>query len=273
MGKIVSIANQKGGVGKTMTSVSLSACLGLHGKKVLLVDLDPQGHSTKAFGYRDKNKYQMTIRDVIFHVIQDEPINRDELIIHTNENVDLIPSNISLAGISNVLDRTMCRETVLKRFLDTIKKDYDYIIIDTNPSLDILPINALTASDGVLITVQAEPYAVEGMQDLIGTIGKVKYNLNSKLRIEGILITMTDGRTNLSHQIETQIRETIGNQIRIFNNTIPRCTRAAESTGAGRSIFQYDPSGRATIAYNKFTEEEFLNGERNHRRNRSSNVR
>ena len=289
MSEVIAIANQKGGVGKTMTSVSLSACLALNNKKVLLLDLDPQGHSTKAFGFYDSTQYPLSMKDVIVSVIEDIPLNREQLILHSNENVDIVPSNISLAGInsklefvpSNIslaginskLESAMCRETVLKRFIDTVKDDYDYVIIDTNPSLDNLPINALTASDKVVITVQAEPYAVEGMADLLRSINMVRRNLNHDLKIEGVLITMTNERTNLSKKITHEVRENFGGHIKVFDTTIPRCTKAAESTGIGESIFQYDPKGAATKAYEAFTKEVILNAEKEHKRHKSSYVR
>ncbi len=187
MAEVIAIANQKGGVGKTMTSVSLSACLALHDKKVLLVDLDPQGHSTKAFGYYDSSQYSLSMRDVILSVIKNIPIDKEQLILHNDENVDIVPANIFPAGINATLESAMCRETVVKRFIDTMRDDYDFIVIDTNPSLDNLPINALTASDKVIITVQAEPYGVEGMADLLKSINMVKRNLNPDLKIEGVL--------------------------------------------------------------------------------------
>ena len=255
MSEVIAIANQKGGVGKTMTSVSLSACLALNNKKVLLLDLDPQGHSTKAFGFYDSTQYPLSMKDVIVSVIED------------------IPLNISLAGINSKLESAMCRETVLKRFIDTVKDDYDYVIIDTNPSLDNLPINALTASDKVVITVQAEPYAVEGMADLLRSINMVRRNLNHDLKIEGVLITMTNERTNLSKKITHEVRENFGGHIKVFDTTIPRCTKAAESTGIGESIFQYDPKGAATKAYEAFTKEVILNAEKEHKRHKSSYVR
>ena len=273
MGEVIAIANQKGGVGKTMTSVSLSACLALHGKKVLLIDLDPQGHSTKAFGYRDMNEYPLSMKDVIISIIEDVDINKDELILHSDEGVDIAPANISLAAINSALESAMCRETVVKRFIDTIKDDYDYIIIDTNPSLDNLPINALTASDKVMITVQAEPYGVEGMADLLKSINMVKRNLNPKLEIAGILITMTDERTNLSKMITKSIRNNFGSHIRIFDKSIPRCVKAAESTGVGESIFKYDPKGSATKAYESIVKEVFLNVKKEHKRYKDTNIR
>lgn len=273
MGEVIAIANQKGGVGKTMTSVSLSACLALHDKRVLLVDLDPQGHSTKAFGYRNMNEYPLSMKDVIVSIIQDIQIDMDKLILNSDEGVDIAPANISLAGINSMLESAMCRETVVKRFLDTVKEEYDYIIIDTNPSLDNLPINALTAADKVIITVQAEPYGVEGMADLLKSIHMVQRNLNNELMIEGILITMTDERTNLSKKITQSVRKNFGNHIRIFDVTIPRCIKAAESTGVGESIFKYDPKGTATRAYETLTKEVFLNAEKEHSRHKDTYLR
>ena len=273
MAEVIAIANQNGGVGKTMTSVSLSACLALHSKKVLLVDLDPQGHSTKAFGYYDSSQYPLSMREVILSVIQDVPIDKEQLILHSDENVDIVPANISLAGINSTLESAMCRETVVKRFIDTVRDDYDFIIIDTNPSLDNLPINALTASDKVIITVQAEPYGVEGMADLLKSINMVKRNLNPDLKIDGILITMTDERTNLSKKIIQDIHKNFGQHIKIFNSTIPRCVKASESTGVGESIFVYDPKGSATKAYNVFTKEVILNAEKEHKRHKNALIR
>ena len=253
MAEVIAIANQKGGVGKTMTSVSLSACLALHDKKVLLVDLDPQGHSTKAFGYYDSSQYPLSMRDVILS--------------------DIVPSNISLASINATLESAMCRETVVKRFIDTVREDYDFIVIDTNPSLDNLPINALTASDKVIITVQAEPYGVEGMADVLKSINMVKNNLNHDLKIEGVLITMTNERTNLSKKITNDVRKNFGSHIKVFDMTIPRCTKAAESTGTGQSIFLYDSKGSATKAYNAFTKEVILNAEKEHKRHKNTLIR
>lgn len=273
MGQVIAVANQKGGVGKTMTSVSLSACLAIHGKKVLLVDFDPQGHSTKSFGYVDRSKYPLSVTDVITSVIQDKPIDIEQLILHSKENVDIVPANISLAGLNSTIDSAMCRETILKRFIDTVKDNYDYVIIDTNPTLGNLPINALTAADKVIITVQAEPYAVDGMGDLLQSIFMTKKNLNSNLGIQGILITMTDERTNLSKKITKDIHENFGRHIKVFDITIPRCIKATESTGVGESIFVYDPRGATTIAYNNLTKEEFLNAEKNIKRHKNNFVR
>ena len=205
MSEVIAIANQKGGVGKTMTSVSLSACLALNNKKVLLLDLDPQGHSTNAFGFYDRTQYPLSMKDVIVSVIEDIPLDRGQLILHSNENVDIVPSNISLAGINSKLESAMCRETVLKRFIDTVKDDYDYVIIDTNPSLDNLPINALTASDKVVITVQAEPYAVEGMADLLEQIYQRKSHMKLEKTLEGILRYLIQQFQDVQRQQKVQV--------------------------------------------------------------------
>lgn len=275
MCEVISIANQKGGVGKTMTAVSMSACLALYGKKVLLVDFDHQGHATKGYGYLDRSKYPLSMTDAIQAVINGNGINFEKLILHTAENVDLIPANITLAGIAPVLQNVMCRETVLKRLIDEVKTEYDYVLIDTNPTLGDLQINALAASDSVIIPVQSEPYGVEGMSDLLRSINETKRNLNPDLKVKGILITMTDYRTNLSRKIASDVRSCFGTHINVFKQTIPRCVAAAESTGVGQSIFVYDPKGAATKAYDSLAKEVFLdvNKEKERSRHKDTNVR
>lgn len=273
MSEVIAIANQKGGVGKTMTSVSLSACLALNRKRVLLVDFDPQGHSTKGFGFVDRTKYPLSMTDVVVSIIKDKEIDIDQLILHSDEGVDLVPANISLSGISNSLESAMCRETILKRFIGKVKDNYDYVIIDTNPTLSNLQINALTAADKVIIPVQSEPYAVDGMGDLLQSIYMTRKNLNPNLEIAGILITMTDERTNLSRKITRDIHTNFGQHIHVFERTIPRCTKAAESTGIGESIFRYDPKGAATKAYEMLAKEVFINGKEERKRHQNSFVR
>lgn len=273
MSEVIAVANQKGGVGKTMTSVSMAAGLVQKQKKVLLVDFDPQGHSTKSFGFVDPREYPLSMTDVLKSVINDYSINVDELILHSDEDVDIVPSNISLAGISNGMESVMCRETVLKRFVDTVKDRYDYVIIDTNPTLGTMQINALTAADSIIIPVQAEPYAIDGMGDLLKSIQMTKRNLNPNLNIKGILITMTDGRTNLSKKISEDVRTYFGSHIYIFKQSIPRCIKAAESTGVGESIYKYDPNGAATMAYNGFVKEVLDNAEKECKRYSDSHVR
>lgn len=258
MSEVICIANQKGGVGKTMTAVSMSACLALHGKKVLLVDFDHQGHATKGYGYYDRSKYSLSMTEAVQSIINGTDIDFERLLLHSNEGVDLIPANITLAGIAPVLQNVMCRETVLKRLIDEVKANYDYVFIDTNPTLGDLQVNALAASDSVIIPVQSEPYGVEGMSDLLRSIRETQRNLNPNLKVKGILITMTDYRTNLSKKITSDIRAFFGSHINVFKQTIPRCIAAAESTGVGQSIFVYDSKGAATMAYEKLAKEAFL---------------
>lgn len=271
--EVIALANQKGGVGKTVTSMNLGVSLSQNGKKVLLIDHDPQGNLTSACGYRDRKLYSLSINDVYSGIIKDLSIPLDELILHTDEGVDLVPANLDFSGIELMLTNVMSRETVLKRFITTIKDKYDYIIIDTNPTLGLLPINALTASTSVIIPVQAEPFAVDGMGALLQSVSKVRELFNPDLKIGGVVITMADERTNLCKQIDNQIREQYGNHIHIFNTVIPRRTKTSESTGVGESSLKYDPSGDASLAYLKLSKEVVRNGSKERQRHSSHSVR
>lgn len=271
--EVIALANQKGGVGKTVTSMNLGVSLSQNGKKVLLIDHDPQGNLTSACGYRDRKLYTLSINDVYSGIIKDLSIPLDELILHTDEGVDLVPANLDFSGIELMLTNVMSRETVLKRFITTIKDQYDYIIIDTNPTLGLLPINALTASTSVIIPVQAEPFAVDGMGALLQSVFKVRELFNPDLKIGGVVITMADERTNLCKQIDNQIREQYGNHIHIFNTVIPRRTKISESTGVGESSLKYDPSGDASLAYLKLSKEVVRNGSKERQRHSSHSVR
>lgn len=255
MGRIISITNQKGGVGKTVTSQCLGVILASKGKKVLLVDFDPQGNLTKGLGYRDSNKYLYSIKDALLSEINDTDFNFKDCIIHTNEQVDLIPSNISLSGTDLMLTNVMSRETVFKRVLEHYKKDYDYILIDSNPALNLLTINALTASDSIIVPLQAEPYATDGLGDLLHTISTTKKQLNPNLKIDGVLITMTDGRTNLSKHICSEVRNLYGHHIHIFDTEIPRCVKTAEASLEGQSPIKYAPEAESSKAYQRFVKE------------------
>lgn len=253
--KIIAITNQKGGVGKTVTSVSLGACLANDNKKVLIVDFDPQGSLTKGLGYRDSSSYKYSIKDVLFNEINEGDMDYRDAIIHTDENFDLLPSNISLSGADIQLSSVMSRETIFKRVLDKVKEDYDYILIDSNPALNLFTINGLVAADSIIIPVQAEPYACDGLNDLLHTIATAKKQINPDLIIEGILITMTDARTNLSKHIANEVREIYGQHIHVFKTEIPRVVKTSEASLTGQSPVKYAPTSESTLAYQRLAKE------------------
>lgn len=248
MGKIISVANQKGGVGKTTTSVNLSACLAKIGKKVLLVDIDPQGNATSGVGI-EKADVNQCIYDMIV-----EDTNAQDIIKSTQiEQLDIIPATIQLAGAEIELVPTVSREVRLKRALETVKHQYDYIIVDCPPSLGLLTINALTASDSVLIPVQCEYYALEGLSQLLNTIRLVQKHLNSNLIIEGVLLTMLDARTNLGIQVIDEVKKYF--QDKVYRTIIPRNVRLSEAPSHGKPIILYDMKSRGAEVYLEFAKE------------------
>ena len=234
MCRIIAIANQKGGVGKTTTCVNLGIGLARAGKKVLLVEADAQGSMAVSLGIQEPDELDVTLVNIMEKVINDEDVEPGEGIIRHEEGIDFIPANIELAGLETSLVNVMSREQVLRLYLDKIKADYDYILIDCMPSLGMITINALVAADSVLIPVEAAYLPVKGLQQLIKTIGKVHRRLNPRLSIMGILLTKVDRRTNFARDISEQIREVYGNNIHIFENCIPMSVRAAETTAEGR---------------------------------------
>jgi chromosome partitioning protein len=246
--KVIAIANQKGGVGKTTTSVNLSACLADLGKKVLLVDLDPQGNSTSGFGF-DKTKIKQSIYDVL---VNDTPV--EGVILQTKiENLRLLPATIQLAGAEIELVSIMSRETKLKRVLDKIKYNYDYIIIDCPPSLGLLTINSLTAANSVLVPIQCEFYALEGLSQLMNTITLVQKNLNPALSLEGVVLTMFDARTNLSIQVVDEVKSHFRHKV--YQTIIPRNVRLSEAPSHGQPITRYDPKSKGAEVYTDLAKE------------------
>ena len=240
--KVIAIANQKGGVGKTTTSVNLSACLADLGKKVLLVDLDPQGNSTSGFGF-DKTKIKQSVYDVLVNDISVEGV-----ILQTKiDNLMLLPATIQLAGAEIELVSIMSRETKLKRVLDKIKYNYDYIIIDCPPSLGLLTINSLTAANSVLVPIQCEFYALEGLSQLMNTITLVQKNLNPALSLEGVVLTMFDARTNLSIQVVDEVKNHFRHKV--YQTIIPRNVRLSEAPSHGQPITRYDPKSKGSEVY------------------------
>ena len=256
--KTIAIANQKGGVGKSTTAVNLGIGLADTGKKVLLIDFDAQGSLTESLGYRP-NEIEITISTMLEKTMNERNILPDEGILHHDEGVDLMPANIELSGMEVTLVNTMSRELILKDYLQNVRKNYDYILIDCTPSLGMLTVNALTAAYSVLIPVQAQYLPIKGLEQLIKTIGRVRKHLNPVLEIEGILLTMTDNRTNLSKETSKLLRENYGRQIKIFQSEIPHSVRASETSITGQSIYTYDKNGKAALAYRKLTEEVLEN--------------
>ena len=251
MGKIISLANQKGGVGKTTTTVNLSTILAKKGKKVLLIDTDPQGNATSGLGVSkdvELSVYDILIGDTEF----DETLQETAI-----KNLKVCPSNISLAGAEVQLVSMMSREQRLKTKLDKIKDQYDYILIDCPPSLGLVTLNAFTASDSVLIPVQCEYFALEGLGQLLNTVNLVKKHLNKNLEIEGALLTMYDARTNLSNQVVKEVKKYF--EDKVYKTVIPRNVRLSEAPSYGMPITVYDPRSKGAKAYEKFAKELLKN--------------
>lgn len=257
MGKAIAIFNQKGGVGKTTTNINLAACLALKGKKILILDIDPQGNTTSGMGISkkglDKTTYEVLINDKL------EP--QDAILNTRIKNLDIIPASVQLAGAEIELVQLEGREKRLKKALDKIKSKYDYIFIDCPPSLGLLTINSLTAVDSVLIPIQCEFYALEGVSQLMSTIDLVKKSLNTKLEIQGVILSMFDGRTNLSIQVVEEVKKYF--KEKVYTTVIPRNVRLAEAPSYGMPITEYDPKSKGAEAYFEFAEEFLeLEGER-----------
>ena len=260
MSKVIAISNQKGGTGKTTTAVNLGIGLANEGKKVLLIDYDAQGSLTQCLGYPNPDELSVTISSLMEKVIREQPVLENEGILHHKEGVDFIPANIELSGMETALVNIMSRERVLKDYLATVKDNYDYVLIDCTPSLGMLTINALTAANEVIIPVQSHFLPAKGLEQLLGTVAKVKRQINPALKINGILLTMVDGRTNLARDISQLIRNTYGNHIKVFKTEIPLSIKAAETSAVGKSIYSYDKNGRVADAYRNLTKEVLEDG-------------
>ena len=248
MATVIALANQKGGVGKTTTSVNLGACLADAGKKVLLIDLDPQGNATSGLGI-DKKKIEQSVYDVL---IDDVPLT-NVVQKSSHEGLDIAPTTIELSGAEVELTSMMARETRLKDAFGDVKDQYDFILIDCPPSLGLLTINAFTASDSILIPVQSEYYALEGLSQLMNTIQLVRKHFNKSLKIEGVLLTMFDKRTNLGQEVNEEVRKFFGSQV--YKTVIPRNVRLSEAPSHGLAIVDYDARSRGARVYQELAKE------------------
>lgn len=253
--KVIAITNQKGGVGKTTTTLNLGVGLAMQGKRVMLLDADPQGSLTVSLGIKNPDDLPVSLANIMQAVIDDKTIPDRIGILRHDEGVDLLPSNIELSGTEIALFNTMSRENVLRSYLETVKKNYDYILIDCMPSLGMMTVNALSAADSVIIPSQPSFLSTKGLNLLMRSIARVKKQINPKLRIDGILLTMVDHRTNNAKAIISSLRTSVGENIRVFDTEIPFSVRAAESSLEGRSIFAYDKNGKVAAAYASMTQE------------------
>lgn len=229
---------------------------------MLLIDLDPQGDLTTSLGYKNQDNIETTIKTLMEKEIQEMPISKDEGILKNPEGINLVPSNIELEALEISLIKCMQKENILKRYVDKVKEDYDYILIDCRPSLGLLTINALATADSVIIPVQAHYLPLKGMTQLIQTIDKTRVQINPKLKIEGILLTIADMKTNLAKTTIETLKNNYGKRINVYNTVIPMGVKAAESTIEGKSIYAYDKRSKPAIAYEKFTEEVLKNSEK-----------
>lgn len=272
MSKVIALANQKGGTGKTTTTVNLGIGLAVQGKKVLLVDADAQGNLTDSLGFREPDNLPVSLATILTKTMMEEAYEPDEGLLHHAEGIDLMPGNIELSAIEVSLVNTMSRETVMRSYINTVKPNYDYVLIDCMPSLGMMTINALASADSVIIPVQAHYLPAKGMTQLLQTIAKVRRQINPNLAIDGVLLTMMDNRTNFAKDISFVLRRDYGDKLRVFQTEIPLSIRAAETSAQGKSIYAYDPHGIVSKAYKSFTKEVQDIGEKQRKRQHQADL-
>ena len=268
--KVIAIANQKGGVGKTTTAANLGVGLVRQGKKVMIIDADPQGSLTLSLGIKNPDELNSTLANVMERIVEDKEFESGFAVLTTEEGIDLMPSNIELSGIEVRLVNEMSRERVLKTYIDTVRDKYDYILIDCMPSLGMMTFNALCSADSVIIPTTPEFLSAKGLEQLLGTINRVKRRINPDLKIDGILITMVDNRTRFGRGLANLIRQQYGKYPTVFNTVIPRSIRAVETTAEGKSIYLHDKNGKVAEAYANLTKEVMSDGKERQRIKSSS---
>ena len=271
--KVIALTNQKGGVGKTTTTMHLGIGLAREGKKVLLIDGDPQANLTMSLGFDHPDELTDNVCGILKNVINDRPYDPQDYIIPTEEGVDLVPSSIELSGLEVQLVSALSRETLLKDYINKVKENYDYILIDCQPSLGVLTINALVCADSVIIPTQAHYFSTKGLELLLRTISKVRQTLNPQLMIDGILMTMVNTRTNISREIISVVKETYGRFVPVFRAEIPYSVKIVEASTDGESIYQYKSDSKLAAAYEEFSKEVISIGEKQRWQDRTDSVR